>query len=69
MLRSPQKAVNRVSTITIFLSKLKKQILQLIVNYDVMSYRKEVKFVEFSKSGTGFRSSQKPRSSIPRCDF
>ena len=36
LLRSPEKACNRVSTIRIFLSELRKQILQLIVNYLIM---------------------------------
>ena len=35
LLRIPEKAFNRVSTIS-FLSKLRKQILQLIVDYDVL---------------------------------
>ena len=41
-----------------------KQIIQLIVNYDVILFLKRVEFVEIRKSVAGFRLSKKPRSSV-----
>ena len=51
------------------LKGLRKQILQLIVNYDVMWHRKKVKFVEVGKSGIGFCLSQQSFSPVQKCNL
>ena len=46
--------------------RMKKHILQLIVNYDVKRGAKEVKFSEVGKSGISFRLSCKPCSLVKK---
>ena len=50
-----------------FLSKLRKEILQLIVYYDIMCDPKIMKLVEVGKSDTGYRLSLEPLSSVKKC--
>ena len=57
LLRSVKKAFHLVWTIKYFLSKLRKQVLLSIINYDFMCHPKDMKFVEVGKLGIGFRLS------------
>ena len=47
----------------------RKQIWLLVVIFDITWHRKDVKFVEVGKPGTGFCSSRKPRSWVEKYDF
>ena len=67
---SPKKSFDRFSSVPlVFVSKLKKQVLQVIVNHDVMNDAKELKSVEVEKSCIGFCLISEPRSLVKKSSF